>query len=671
MRLLSHLLLLCLLLINQHLKANDITPNTDWRAIDIVDVESFNKVKVHIEEYYKWEDTLQLEYLEKLADGGLKLNIDSISYLCYLELGIHYTFSDSLALALKCLTLAESHTYTPYSEHEVYNRLGTLYANFEDYNTALDYYFRSMEKGMEIGNGDECYPIGNIGSLYQMLEDYQNAIKFIKLSIEKTNKYFKKPDLQYNRLFDYAYWIANSIKLNSLDSLPTFMAIIHNNIQELEGVEGERFSTARYVGYYGLSNASCALGNISQAYYYLEEANKQSNGYYDQAIALLRAKIRIKEKKYTSALEILNGIEQENLFEMSHELIQFKKECYVALNDYQKVQEINESYIDTLKSNSRRGQAKYMTLANTKFDLYEKNNEITRLENEQAIKNLTIRNQWNLLLLSIFLFLLLFGMLFLLWDRNKRKKELNDQLQILVNQKTANLQKANAELKMFNYIASHDLKEPLTTILSFNSLVQREVEPKSERLEKYFDVINTSIQQSRHLLEDIMRFWESYEESNITLDTVDLNELLANTLKSIRQYIQENNAHIQISTLPHIKSNASILFSVFKNIIENGIQFNTSQNPQIQIDSNFTNDNYVIISIKDNGIGIAKEYQEEILHSFKRLNRKSEYTGTGLGLSITQNLISKLDGKISLESTPQKGSTFFVHLPIDTNPKHL
>lgn len=635
-----------------------------WRSIDITDRRSFDKVKVYLEDYYKWEDTLQIEYLEKLADGGLKLNVDSVSYLCYVNLGMHYRDLDSLTLALKHLTLAEEYAHDTYTEHEIYNNLGMLYEKFQDYNTALDYYFLSVEKGIELGDGSECYPIGNISALYQTLEDYQNAIKYIQLSLEKSTTFFKKPDLQYSRLFDYGYWIANLVELNHLDSLPELMAIIHDNMDDLEGVEGERFSTARYVGYYSLSNASSELGKIDQAYSYLKEAKKHAHGYFSNPLDFLKAKIEFKEKKYQSALKILRTLEDKDLFEMNDDVIKLQKECYTAMNNFQKVIEINEKYIETLKSNNRHNQSKYITLANAKFELYEKNQKISKLQDDQTIKNLTISNQWNLLLLSVLLFSFLSGLLLFLWNRNKQKKELNQHLQRLVDQKTANLQKANEELKMFNYIASHDLKEPLTTIMSYIGILKKEVDPQSKQLQFFFDIINTSIKQSRHLLEDIMAFWESYEDNQIVLESINLNELISNITKSIDHYIKQNNAHIEVGVLPQVNSNAAILYSVFKNVIENGIKFNTSKTPQLNIQHYSTDKNYIIISIEDNGIGIEKKYQKEIFKSFKRLNLKSEFSGSALGLSITKNLIQKLNGRISVESELQKGSTFYIQLPI-------
>ncbi|MEL7219926.1 MAG: ATP-binding protein, partial [Bacteroidota bacterium] len=115
--------------------------------------------------------------------------------------------------------------------------------------------------------------------------------------------------------------------------------------------------------------------------------------------------------------------------------------------------------------------------------------------------------------------------------------------------------------------------------------------------------------------------------------------------------------------LPTIQTNASIIYIILKNIIENGLKFNEFPTPTVWL-STQSSATAVEISIKDNGIGIAPDYQEQIFDMFKRLNHRNDFEGSGIGLAIVKLLMEKLGGCVNLESEPKKGSTFILKLPV-------
>jgi light-regulated signal transduction histidine kinase (bacteriophytochrome) len=108
------------------------------------------------------------------------------------------------------------------------------------------------------------------------------------------------------------------------------------------------------------------------------------------------------------------------------------------------------------------------------------------------------------------------------------------------------------------------------------------------------------------------------------------------------------------------------LEQVFQNLIGNAIRYRSSAPPRIQIAARMQGKEW-IFSVKDNGIGIAPEFHEQIFGIFKRLHNQSEYPGTGMGLAICQRSIQRYGGKIWVESEPEKGSTFFFTIPV-VNP---
>ena len=114
--------------------------------------------------------------------------------------------------------------------------------------------------------------------------------------------------------------------------------------------------------------------------------------------------------------------------------------------------------------------------------------------------------------------------------------------------------------------------------------------------------------------------------------------------------------------LPKIKFVPSLIERVFRNLIENGIKYNTSKKPEISV-SVITKNKFHEFAISDNGIGIDKKDTDKIFGIFKRLHAKSEYSGTGIGLSVCKRIINKNGGEIWVESEPGKGSTFKFTIP--------
>ena len=125
--------------------------------------------------------------------------------------------------------------------------------------------------------------------------------------------------------------------------------------------------------------------------------------------------------------------------------------------------------------------------------------------------------------------------------------------------------------------------------------------------------------------------------------------------------IADLNGEIIFDGLPKIYTSQSLLIVIFKNLIENGLKYNKSENPQVSIHYQ-QNENEHIYVIKDNGIGIESKYYDYIFHMFKRLESRSK-KGSGLGLGLVKKSVEKLGGEISLESQLDVGSTFTLKLP--------
>lgn len=231
------------------------------------------------------------------------------------------------------------------------------------------------------------------------------------------------------------------------------------------------------------------------------------------------------------------------------------------------------------------------------------------------------------------------------------------------------LKQVNQELDSFVYIASHDLREPLRTIESFVSIVQDKLPKDFDKEEQnYFSRIVKATQRMRKLIEDLTNLSRASRDTKANEnEIVNLNALLTEVKFELTAFIESKNAEIVLlDRLPSVIGSKGKISSVFKNLIANGIKFNKSVKPRIEIslaeDLNF-DPSKVCICIKDNGIGIEEEYHQKIFGLFQRLHSQDEYEGTGAGLAIVKKILEKYNCELWVESKINKGSKFFFTLP--------
>lgn len=245
--------------------------------------------------------------------------------------------------------------------------------------------------------------------------------------------------------------------------------------------------------------------------------------------------------------------------------------------------------------------------------------------------------------------------------------KMTDDLQQTINQKiqaenelkkTANdLIRSNNELEQFAYVASHDLQEPLRMVTSYVQLLESRYKDKLDKDAKEF--IDFAVDGTNRMKNLIHSLLEYSRVNNIRpFAKINLNLLLPDVLQNLESQIKENNAIIKIDTLPDIDGDAILITQLFQNLISNGIKFKSSKPPEINISGKKVNDEY-LFSIKDNGIGIPKEYADKIFLIFQRLHTKDKYPGTGIGLAICKKIVEKHGGKIWFESEIGNGSVFY------------
>jgi light-regulated signal transduction histidine kinase (bacteriophytochrome) len=245
----------------------------------------------------------------------------------------------------------------------------------------------------------------------------------------------------------------------------------------------------------------------------------------------------------------------------------------------------------------------------------------------------------------------------------QQRKNYSEELEKTVAERTEELQKANAELQSFNYVASHDIKEPIRNIGTYATIIEKKLpDEHKQALNTYFETIQKSSIRLHNLIEDIARYSSLSKEKDISFEKVNIQNLTKDVERGILSTLEEKNGSLHYASLPKIKTSSSILYLIFKNLIENGLKFNNSTDPQVHIDYFELEEEHQFI-FSDNGIGVSESHHQRIFEMFKRLNNKQDYKGSGMGLAIVKMMVDKIDGSITVESIKDEGSRFILTFP--------
>ncbi len=226
------------------------------------------------------------------------------------------------------------------------------------------------------------------------------------------------------------------------------------------------------------------------------------------------------------------------------------------------------------------------------------------------------------------------------------------------------LRRANEGMQQFVRIASHDMREPLNTISQFCGLIETDhAHELTAPARLYFEQVGSSAKRMRTLLDDVLGFARVEDSAGVAVCAVALAGVVDTALAALRARITERQAQIDVVTpLPTVLGHESLLVLMIQNLVSNGIKFTPPERrPQVRISARVMGDD-VLLTVADNGIGIAAGDQAELFTPFKRLHTRRQYDGTGLGLAISKRIVETLGGSIELESQAGAGTQLHVRL---------
>jgi signal transduction histidine kinase len=235
--------------------------------------------------------------------------------------------------------------------------------------------------------------------------------------------------------------------------------------------------------------------------------------------------------------------------------------------------------------------------------------------------------------------------------------------------RAAELQRSNAELEQFAYVASHDLQEPLRKVTSFCQLLQRRYSGQlDEKADQYIEFAVDGAKRMQVLINDLLAFSRAGRSAE-GLGPVACDAALAGATANLATQIGQAGAVIEAEPLPVVRGQLTLMTVVFQNLLSNALKFKGEQPPRIVVTAERDGE-FWSFSVSDNGIGIEPQYADRVFLIFQRLHDRAAYPGTGIGLAMCRKIVEYFGGRIWLDTGVGDGARFCFTVPAlaDTVP---
>ncbi len=610
--------------------------------------------------YHSRDSSKTVEYLLKSVEVSKSVDYHYGAGRSYAKLASFYTRYKEVQLCEDYLKLSAPHYLKlPNGAEEIAHYYDEVGNKIWDYfpKKSMDLYFKGLKYS-------ESYPNlkVSLAKAYLAIEEPKNAMKYLNEALEvlKVTQYprirgiaIAKLAEVYLQLKDYKQALKacnDGIELLKLVSPSTQTALpalyrLKGTLKGIDNKESEaiaNFKQSIDEAYKINEVFDIVKSHITLGEFYASRRPERGNHYCEFALE------KAKENNFIN-LEIEAC---DCLYSLS------KKEGLYsnALSYFEKRNQLKDS-ISTLR-------VEHALDINSQIALKDK--QIAQESYLKDIKEAELNNQFRItriLYISTFFGLLLIGLLS--WGIGRIRRQ---NTEIILNRAelvNANndLAKSNEELERFAHVASHDLKSPLNSIVSFAGLLRRKLkDDASESVKEYISYIETNGTRMRRLIDDILQYSKLSSNDTSDHEEISLDKLVHEISQLVLSTSKGKKVNIEASELPNLKWNYSKIFLLFKNFIENGLKYNESENPSIKL--HYTNSNGKnIVHITDNGIGIKEEYFDKIFLMFNRLHGEGQYEGTGLGLATCKKIVDEFKGKIEVSSQLNEGTTFKIEIP--------
>jgi len=246
----------------------------------------------------------------------------------------------------------------------------------------------------------------------------------------------------------------------------------------------------------------------------------------------------------------------------------------------------------------------------------------------------------------------------------QRRKGENERERLLhqLEEIAEDLRRSNQDLQQFASVASHDLREPLRTIASYLTLLDKRYGQQLD--DKGKDYVRFAIEGARRmetLIDDLLAYSRT-GTAPLHLSKVDLGQTMATVEQDLATAIEAAGARVEIGPLPTVVADPVQMAQLLRNLVGNGIKYRGAAPPVVTVTA-YDRIYEWEVAVQDNGIGIPPDKQNQLFQMFRRLHTREEYEGTGIGLAIAKRIVERHGGRIWVESEEGKGSTFRFTLP--------
>jgi len=224
------------------------------------------------------------------------------------------------------------------------------------------------------------------------------------------------------------------------------------------------------------------------------------------------------------------------------------------------------------------------------------------------------------------------------------------------------LRRSNLDLQQFAFAASHDLQEPLRTVINQVQLFQKEYRGKlGPEADEIIQFITAATDRMRQMVLDLLNY-SQIARASIVISATNMEAVLATAMSNLQLAIANSGAWITFDPLPTVWMDHTQAVQLLQNLIGNALKYRSADPPHIHLSARHVGNEW-IVSVKDNGLGIEPRFHQHIFTVFKRLHGR-EYPGTGIGLATCHRIVERHGGRIWVESELGKGSTFLFSVPI-------